>query len=270
MFGRRHFAVVACAACRTHRILPKAAADEVAAEVLYNEYEPPDVAEFHAEKHAAHTAHMLRRFQQIKMSFNPTTKVLDVGCGVGITLESICERFGCLGKGIDVDKRRIAVAQASAKRAKFECGLFDPAEIGETYDVVLSTAVIEHVVDPVVFLKGLNSVLAPEGELFVLTPNASSLNYRLLRSWWRELLSIGEHIYLFTPESLQDCARQAGLRVMNFSSDYDFQFPGLRFGSAKELVITAWWVYRTAIKCAAQSLSTSRTGDILYARLKKI
>jgi len=266
MFGRQPFVVMVCASCRTHRILPKAVTEEYGPETLYNEYEGSDVSLSHEQQYGEN---MLRRFNQIQLNFNSKLKVLDVGCGIGVVLDFICDRFGCEGKGIDVDKRRIAVAQARAKRAKFECGMFSPGKDAEKYDVVLATAVLEHVVDPVRFLEDLNSVLAPEGELFLLTPNASSLNYRLLGSWWRELLSIGEHIYLFTPASLGECASRAGLRILNLSSDYDFQFPGFKFGSLKQLVINGWWVYREMVKAGARCFSNPKTGDILYARLKK-
>src|SRR5882762_10399753 len=63
MFGRHPFAVVACAACHTHRILPKAVTWHFGPETLYNEYEGSDVSLFHAKKYAAN---MLRRFKEIR------------------------------------------------------------------------------------------------------------------------------------------------------------------------------------------------------------
>src|SRR5258708_33901355 len=126
---------------------------------------------------------MLKRLNETRITFAKGKKVLDVGCGSGVLLETICQQFGCVGKGIDVDSRRIEKARAHSKLAVFECGLFDATNVKDRYDVLTSSAVIEHIVDPPGFLKQLNLTLAEGGSLFLLTPNASSLNYRLLRSW---------------------------------------------------------------------------------------
>ena len=147
--------------------------------------------------------------------------------------------------------------------------MFDAARLEKQYDIVLFNAVLEHVVDPVSFLKQLNAAMKPDGSLFVLTPNADSLSYRWLKSWWRELLSIGEHIYLFTPGSLELCAEQAGLRLVRYASDFDHASLRIRSTSPRELAIGLWWIYREIVKRLSRAVCTSATGDILYAHLKK-
>jgi 2-polyprenyl-3-methyl-5-hydroxy-6-metoxy-1,4-benzoquinol methylase len=74
-------------------------------------------------------------------------------------LGTICEQFGCAGRGIDVDRRRIEKARARSKRVTFECGLFAPAKHLGSYDILLSIAAVEHVPDPLDFLKQLNLAL---------------------------------------------------------------------------------------------------------------
>jgi hypothetical protein len=111
--------------------------------------------------------------------------------------------------------------------------------------------------------------LGDDGSLFLLTPNARSLNYRLLRSWWRELLSIGEHIYLFTPESLELCANEAGFHLVKYSSDFDRASLRLRTGGLREWLISAWSCYCEGVKRLSGLLATHRTGDILFAHFKK-
>ncbi len=267
MFGRRPFAALACAACGTHRVLPRALPDQAAAQSLYNEYLGADVADADRE---AFVENMLRRLAETGVTFARGQRVLDVGCGSGFVLETICRRFGCLGRGIDVDRRRIERAKAMAQHATFECELFDGTKTEGQYDALLSFAVIEHVVAPVGFLKQFNSALAPGGSLFLLTPNARSVNYRLLRSWWRELLSIGEHIYLFTPESLERCAGLAGFRLVKACSDFDWAMPRVRFDSVRNSAVSLWAVYCALIKRFSACFASSRTGDILYAHFKKV
>lgn len=266
LFGRRPFAVLRCQGCGTHRILPRALQDQSAAEKLYNTYENPGVV---AQEEKAFVEKMFGRFTEVDLQFQPKSRVLDVGCGNGCLLDAICRSFDCTGKGVDVDQRRIQTALNRHGPAQFECGLFDASKVDLQYDVVISSAVIEHVIDPVGFLKQLAAGLRPGGSLFLLTPNASSLNYRLLRSWWRELLSIGEHIYLFTPESLAGCAEKAGLGLVKESSDFDWGHLRLDFGSARNAAVTAWAAYCQSVKRFASLVASKRSGDILYAHFRK-
>jgi 2-polyprenyl-3-methyl-5-hydroxy-6-metoxy-1,4-benzoquinol methylase len=264
MFGRRHFAVVQCATCHTHRILPRALANQNAAEELYNEYQLGNAIQCDLD---AVGRQMFPRLEQVGIRLSPETRVLDVGCGSGALLNALCNTFGCSGLGIDVDKRRIALARAQPRRAQFECGLFDPQKLQGRFDIVISNAVIEHVTDPRNFLRGMSQALRPKGQMFVLTPNAASLSYRILGSWWRELLSIGEHIYLFTPGSLEVCAREAGLATTAVSSAFDFALPELSCRGWRDLLIKSWWCYREGAKRISSLLASSRRRDILYARL---
>ncbi|MDB6123731.1 MAG: hypothetical protein JWQ71_2724 [Pedosphaera sp.] len=267
VFGRRPFLVLECAGCQTHRILPKALQTQASAEVMYNEYEPPDLSAPASEQFINN---MWQRFGETQVQFTKGLKVLDVGCGNGILLDKICEKFGCIGRGIDVDERRIAKARAHSKYADFECGLFEGTKVREKYDVVVSSAVIEHVVDPVGFLKQLNMALPDDGTLFLLTPNARSLTYRLLRSWWRDLLSIGEHIYLFTPKSLELCAQRAGFKLVKTSFGIDKFSPKIRVNGFRDALITFWTVYREMVKRVSSRFAFATTHDILYAHFKKV
>src|ERR1039458_9591100 len=101
--GRR-FAVLECAACRTQRVLPKALNEQSAAATLYNQCAGLDFTDFVPEQTIKS---MLHRLQETQIHFEPGKKVLDVGCGSGILLETLCEQFHCVGWGIDVDQRRI-------------------------------------------------------------------------------------------------------------------------------------------------------------------
>jgi 2-polyprenyl-3-methyl-5-hydroxy-6-metoxy-1,4-benzoquinol methylase len=265
-WGRRPFLVLRCLSCQTHRILPRALQDAASVEGLYNHYEAP-----FSENEVSALAHsILQRCAEVGVVFGADKAVLDVGCGHGAVLNALCEQFGCAGLGVDVDQRRIDYARAHATRARFGRGLFQARDLDRQYDIILCNAVIEHVLDPVAFLRELAAALAPGGSLFVLTPNAASLAYRLLGSWWRELLSIGEHIYLFSPESLARCADAAGLRTLASATAYDRSPAGLRFDGARQALISGWWLYRQGVKRAAQAFSGRLRGDILYTRLQQV
>ena len=266
MFGNHRFAVLECASCTTHRILPKALTEQAAAAELYNEYELGGVAD---PSEANTAARMLRRFEQVKLELDHRRSVLDVGCGAGAILDAVCRHHGCTGKGIDVDARRIARAKTLRKNGDYECGLFDGNRVPRKYDVVLCTAVIEHVVDPVDFIRNLVAAMAPGGSLFLLTPNAACLTYRVLGSWWRDLLSIGEHIYLFTPGSLDRCGKQAGVRMVEVATGFDFAPFQFKARSIKQVLISFWWLYREGVRHVCRAFAPPLGRDILYAHFKR-
>ncbi|MES2474546.1 MAG: class I SAM-dependent methyltransferase [Verrucomicrobiota bacterium] len=265
-FGRRPFAALRCPSCGTQRLLPRVLDSQEDASELYNNYDPPRPTEEELQDLARHC---LERLARTGIEFKKGDRVLDVGCGNGRILEAICSRFECIGHGVDADERRVSDAKASAKHATFETGLFDPTAYPQPFDIVISSAVIEHVYDPVDFIRQLARVVKPGGSLFLLTPNAASLNYRILRSWWRELLSLGEHIYLFTPESLGRCGERSGLTVAGTASDFDFATPSLNFGGIRPLLLSGWSLYREACKRVCAVFAGSRRGDILCVHFRK-
>jgi 2-polyprenyl-3-methyl-5-hydroxy-6-metoxy-1,4-benzoquinol methylase len=213
----------------------------------------------------------LSRLDATGLRVQPGMKVLDVGCGSGVLLEALYRQSGCSAKGIDVDRRRIERARTHCPQATFECGLFAARDMKEMFDVVVSIAVIEHVVNPVAFLRELGQVLVPGGSLFLLTPNAASLNYRILGSWWRQLLSIGEHIYLFTPASLGQCAKSAGFELISARSDFDLgPFCTKQFDTARNVAIALWAFYCELVKRVCKTVASDLNGDLLLAHFRKL
>ena len=68
--------------------------------------------------------------------------------------------------------------------------------------------VIEHVRDPLVFLRELRRVLARDAVLFVTTPSLDSWSARLLKQNWMEFKP--EHLYYFDSSTIQDVLLQSG------------------------------------------------------------
>lgn len=105
-----------------------------------------------------------------------TDKVLEVGCGAGHILERIDK-----GKlyGIDISEIQI---QRSRERLGNRVELRKSAgeEIpydDKTFDSILCSEVIEHVLDPVPLLKEMKRVLKDDGILSLSIPNESMINF---------------------------------------------------------------------------------------------
>lgn len=96
--------------------------------------------------------------------------VLDVGCGTGNQLtRPLAERFPDVRfLGVDSDEGTITFA----REANVLPNLSFATEITGQFDLVIASEVLEHVEDPVDFLRSLRSRLATaEGRLLVTTPN---------------------------------------------------------------------------------------------------
>lgn len=147
-------------------------------------------------------------------------RLLDIGCGGGLLCEPMA-RLGATVVGVDAGGSNIPVAQAHALQSGLEIDYRHAtaealAEAGETFDVVLSMEVIEHVADPLGFLTACKRLLKPGGLHLCSTINRNSKSFaaaivgaEFIMRW----LPKGTHDWskFIKPDELYDLLRQAGL-----------------------------------------------------------
>lgn len=134
-------------------------------------------------------------------------RLLEVGFGDGRLLQQFNARGWCV-EGQEIDP--VAVRNARARGIRVHEGRLQDLEIatGE-FDVVLGSHVIEHVHDPLGFLRKCRDLLKPGGRLLMLTPNADSYGHRRFGRHWRGL-EPPRHLNLFTPQALSTLGHRAG------------------------------------------------------------
>jgi SAM-dependent methyltransferase len=166
-------------------------------------------------------------------------KVLEYGCGSGSLLLGLAKegRFNqCYGIDISekaLEKIQLAWAsltdsQESDRKVHVSLPTDDrlPNIPSDTFDVVISVATIEHVLDPYIVLDELHRIAKPNGVLICSVPNYAYLKHRLQLLFgiqprtgtdepvekWREEGWDGMHLHTFTKSSfstlLQDCGWQ--------------------------------------------------------------
>ncbi|MEK6799267.1 MAG: class I SAM-dependent methyltransferase [Planctomycetota bacterium] len=101
----------------------------------------------------------------------PGRRLLEIGCGGGHVLRMFpqCELTGVDVSGEMLAKARRNLGDLPARLIKgevHEAGLADA-----TFDVIICTEVLEHVVDPQRLLREARRLLAPGGRLVVTFPN---------------------------------------------------------------------------------------------------
>jgi 2-polyprenyl-3-methyl-5-hydroxy-6-metoxy-1,4-benzoquinol methylase len=143
-------------------------------------------------------------------------EVLDVGCGGGAFLERM-RSLGWRVLGVEPDPRAVEVARAIRGLDVRAGTLEDQRFAADRFDAVTSSHVIEHVHDPLAFLRECGRVTKPGGRVVVVTPNVESLGRRWLGPSWIGL-DPPRHLHLFTCATLRRLAQRAGLTVVTARS----------------------------------------------------
>jgi ubiquinone/menaquinone biosynthesis C-methylase UbiE len=113
--------------------------------------------------------------------------VLDVGCNTGygtLRFAPVANRI----VGVDVSPRAIEAARERARDGRPEFIVTTGFELpfpAATFDLVTSFQVLEHVPDPLAFLRELARVLRSGGTVILATPNAATRLYPGMTPWNR-------------------------------------------------------------------------------------
>lgn len=138
-------------------------------------------------------------------------RVLDVGCGSGAFLD-LMRWQGWSGVGLEPDQS--AVDTARERGLEVIQGTVDRlAELpASSFDAITMSHAIEHLHDPVASLRACARLLAPDGVMYIATPNLDARGHSVFGADWIGL-DPPRHLVLFTRDSLEAAARAAGLTV---------------------------------------------------------
>jgi Methyltransferase domain/Glycosyl transferase family 2 len=138
--------------------------------------------------------------------------MLEVGAYCGLFLQEAVKR-GWDAEGVEPSRW----AADYAKRVsgmKVHAGFLadNKQELKKSYDAVVSWDVLEHVRDPVAFLRECGSIMPESGMLFLSTLDTSSWYARLLGKRWPWLMDM--HIQYFDVRSVADVLRRSGFELV--------------------------------------------------------
>ncbi len=153
---------------------------------------------------------ILRHAEKILGPDSGQRRLLDVGCGLGFSLEAAAKR-GWEPLGLDPlasesEGRRGLHGQPIRK------GTLETFRPDHPFEAVSMVDLIEHVRDPVAAIARAAEFLAPGGLLLVATNNIESWMSRVMGGRWP--LLIRAHLWFLSPRTLSFAAKKAGLKVL--------------------------------------------------------
>jgi 2-polyprenyl-3-methyl-5-hydroxy-6-metoxy-1,4-benzoquinol methylase len=143
------------------------------------------------------------------IALGPQHTFLDIGCGGGRLLRCVQVDSGCDAYGIDFDlpedvARRFSEPPLVLLRSDFLSHDFGSLR----FDVIYAAHLIEHLPNPLDFLRKCHSLLTDDGILVIETPNEACLPRKLFGRYWGGN-HFPRHWFLFNPETARAAAKHA-------------------------------------------------------------
>jgi SAM-dependent methyltransferase len=184
-----------------------------------------DLAEHFGAKAARKRVLFANRLEQLPTAAPGSNRLCDVGCADGLFLE-LARDAGWEGCGIELNPP--AAARARERGFLVYEGAFPQDGVAPpgSFDLVTAWDSLEHVEDPLAFVRGLARLLAPAGHLVVSTLNSRSLVSRVFRHRWSMIAE--DHFTYWDRRSLLRLFASLGLpatRVHSWGLGRDFFAP---------------------------------------------
>lgn len=151
-----------------------------------------------------------RRVKIVKSLMPKKGKVLDIGSGYGFFLE-LMQKNGYQVIGIEVSKERRKISKkiSDAKLLNINFNEQVP-DIGK-FDMIVMFHVLEHLSNPINFLKNILKLLKPRGKILLEVPNVNDYQLELNKSYkkwyWQRA-----HLNYFAQKTLKVVLRNAGFK----------------------------------------------------------
>jgi len=154
------------------------------------------------------------RLKRIKQKLK-IGKLLDLGCALGDCLIE-AKKLGWIDP-VGVDTSAYACEQCKKRGLKVFNGTLDTIKIKpNSFDLVTSQDVIEHVINPISELKKIYNILKPGGYVFIVTPEMDGWWFKLLHGWWYHYKA-GEHVVYFSQSTIKKALIKAGFTTVTTS-----------------------------------------------------
>jgi len=210
IFIKNQGAYCYCPSCRHIYLSNQLSSEKLLA--FYSGY-PTSTLEWHLNETEFYRRIYLKGLSSIQ-SISAGSKILDIGCSSGLFL-SVAIDNGFDGFGVEPNESEAEYARLNG--IKVIGSTVTELDKSSFFDVITLWDVLEHIKDPVGYVKSLKSILRPGGHVFVQVPTSDSLAARILRSSCNMFDGV-EHLTLFSKHSLDLAFTSAGYALVSFQT----------------------------------------------------
>ena len=174
---------------------------------------------FYAVKPASYFSNARSDFVD-RLPRDPSAQILEIGCGTGAT-GALALSEGCCGRYVGVELFEDAAEEARDVLSEVIVGNVETLQLDwqpATFDAIILSEVLEHLVEPGEVLKRLARYVRPGGMLLASSPNIS--HWRVIRELVMGRFQLADqgvfdrtHLRWFTPGTFADLADTAGFDV---------------------------------------------------------
>lgn len=144
---------------------------------------------------------------------NSKGRILDVGCANCHLLTELKKQGNFELHGLDIKKLRDDYNELDIR---FKEGCLERLKYPKNYfDLITMDNLIEHVPDPLLFMKKVYNILKPGGWVAGTTPNMRSLDAKIFGKYWGGY-HIPRHLYIFSHDNLKRLLERTGFENISF------------------------------------------------------
>lgn len=217
--------------------------------------------------HALHDAEQAAKLSIVGTDRLRDKVIMDVGCGAGSFLDLV---KGYASETIAIEPTRDyhPVLLSQGHRVFPLCGEA-AAELEGKVDLAVCFSVIEHVEDPVRFLREVHRLLKPGGHLVLSTPNADDWLIELSPDAYAPFFFRTVHRWYFNRKSLEYVTKKAAFRDLTPRYVHRFGLSNLLgwMRDGRPSGHNAFPVWSALDAVFRSALETSGRADYLYAEL---
>lgn len=160
-------------------------------------------------------------------------RLLDIGCGGGFVVES-AGKMGFIAEGIETNRGMVAWCQERGLNVREADVVQMEGLVADKYDVIVLSAVLEHLENPVFLLEQIKAGLLKADGLVLISQASYDGMLPVLFPWGWYGWQPQEHFWHFTPVSFRRLADKAGFEVVHLTRSTLYH-PWVLKGSVREI-----------------------------------
>lgn len=153
----------------------------------------------------------IRRVNLIRKLTQKKGKILEIGSGHGFFLEMM-RKSGYKMTGIEISKEKRKFSKRVTDVKVLDVNINEEMPDVGNFDVIVMFQVLEHIIDPIGFLRNVRKLLKSNGKIIVEVPNCDDFQLRLHKEY-REFYWERAHISYFTPKTLKSVFGMVGFNT---------------------------------------------------------